>query len=94
MNEYVFIGDLIDENYEFTLDEICCACSRQTTWIIELIDEGVLDPIGNDQNQWRFSLYHLKRAQIALRLERDLGINLPGIALALDLLEEIQRLKA
>jgi chaperone modulatory protein CbpM len=35
----------------------------------------------------------LKRLQIALRLQQDLDINLPGSALILDLLEEMERLK-
>jgi chaperone modulatory protein CbpM len=30
----------------------------------------------------------------ALRLERDLGVNLAGAALALDLLDELNRLRA
>jgi len=33
------------------------------------------------------------RARIALRLERDLGINVPGVALALELLEELEQLR-
>jgi chaperone modulatory protein CbpM len=46
-----------------------------------------------DASEWRFSGAALRRARIALRLERDLGVNLPGVALALDLLEELQRLR-
>ena len=33
------------------------------------------------------------RARTALRLQRDLEINLPGVALALELLEELDRLR-
>ncbi|HRP35895.1 MAG TPA: chaperone modulator CbpM, partial [Gammaproteobacteria bacterium] len=31
--------------------------------------------------------------QVAMRLHHDLDVNLPGVALALDLLEEIERLR-
>jgi len=35
----------------------------------------------------------LKRLQIAIRLQQDLGVNLAGSALVLDLLEEMQALR-
>jgi chaperone modulatory protein CbpM len=35
----------------------------------------------------------LRRARIAVRLERDLELNLAGVALALDLLEELEQLR-
>jgi chaperone modulatory protein CbpM len=35
----------------------------------------------------------LRRARTALRLQRDLEINLPGVALALELMEELERLR-
>jgi chaperone modulatory protein CbpM len=34
------------------------------------------------------------RVRSALRLQRDLGVNLAGIALALDLMEELESLRA
>jgi len=33
------------------------------------------------------------RARLALRLERDLELNLAGVALALELMEELERLR-
>jgi len=36
----------------------------------------------------------VRRVRCALRLESDLGVNLAGAALALDLLEELNRLRA
>lgn len=43
--------------------------------------------------QWVFSGAAVTRIQMALRLQRDLHVNLAGVALALDLLDEIERLK-
>ncbi len=45
------------------------------------------------QTQWRFSGSALQRARTAMRLQRDLGINLAGVALAMDLLDEIEELR-
>ena len=96
-------GMLLDEQAELTLNDLCCACSSSAEWIIELVEEGALEPVilktdtnkpyDEQQNQWRFTGYSLQRAQTAMRLQRDLNINLAGIALALELLEEISTLQ-
>ncbi|MCO5101524.1 MAG: chaperone modulator CbpM [Burkholderiaceae bacterium] len=44
--------------------------------------------------QWRFSGAALRRARLAMNLARDLEVNPPGVALALDLIDEIQALRA
>jgi chaperone modulatory protein CbpM len=93
MDEKILSGALLDEYTELSLNEFCHACARQEQWVIELVEEGVLEPIGNNREQWRFSAACLRRAHITLRLQRDLDINVAGIALALDLLDEIETLR-
>lgn len=44
--------------------------------------------------QWRFSGAALRRARLATSLARDLEVNPPGVALALDLIDEIDALRA
>jgi chaperone modulatory protein CbpM len=56
------------------------------------VEEGVIEPAGRDETGWLFYGAALVRAQAALRLVRDLEVNWPGAALALDLLEELDRL--
>ena len=46
-----------------------------------------------DTPEWRFTGDALRRARLALRLERELEINLAGVALALELMEEIEQLR-
>jgi len=94
MNEKTLSGILLDEQTELSLIDLCHACSSHAEWIIELVEEGVLEPIGQNHSQWRFSAISLKRARTAMRLQRDLGINLAGVALALDLLDQIEALRA
>jgi chaperone modulatory protein CbpM len=36
----------------------------------------------------------MHRATVSLRLQRDLGVNLAGVALALQLLDEVEALRA
>ena len=57
-------------------------------------DEGVLAPLGRDPVLWRFTGGHTHRVTVAVRLQRDLGINLAGVALALQLLDEVESLRA
>ena len=94
MNEKTLKGELLGEHTEVTLSELCYSCSQHTEWVIELVEEGILDPVGQELTQWRFSAGNLHKARTAMRLQRDLGVNLAGIALALDLLQEIDRLRA
>ncbi|MFW2372200.1 MAG: chaperone modulator CbpM, partial [Gammaproteobacteria bacterium] len=68
-------------------------------WIIELVEIGALEPVAPkplsyEQIQWRFTASSLQRARKASRLQRDLGVNLAGVALALDLLDEIDALES
>jgi len=91
-------GFILEEQTELTLDDICRACAAQTDMIVELVDEGVLAPQGNTSNNapehWHFTGAHLQRARVALRLQNDLGVNLAGAALALELLDELDALRA
>ncbi len=89
-----FSGTLLDERTVFTLRELCVACGVHAEIVIEMVDEGVLEPRGADPSDWRFSGSAVTRAQKALKLSRDLRVNWPGAALALDLLEEIERLRS
>ncbi len=93
MKQKTLTGILLDERTELSLTELSRACSTSAEWVIELVDEGVLEPSGQEQTHWRFSGTNLLRARAAMRLQRDLKINLAGVALALDLMEEIETMR-
>ena len=71
-----------------SLQDLCRFCRADETWVIELVDHGVLDPVGSGRNNWRFVGNSILRAKKARRLSADLGVNIAGVALVLDLLEE------
>ena len=87
-------GIILEELTELTLAEVCRACTVNVDCIVELVEEGVITPIGREPHRWRFSGTHMRRATVALRLQRDLGVNLAGAALALQLLDEVEALRA
>ena len=89
-----FQSTVVEEETHFTLVELCKACNVEETHLITWVLEGVLEPVGDAPQTWRFTGDSLRRAQLALRLSRDLEINPPGVALAIDLLDEIATLQA
>jgi len=85
---------ILEEQHDLTLDELCRACSTEAEQLQALVDEGVLTPMGAQRSGWRFSGVQLRRARVAVRLQRDLGVNIAGAALALELLDELNDLRA
>lgn len=85
---------ILEEQLGLSLSEISRACAVHAEMIVELVNEGVLAPDGREPHRWRFTGVHVRRATVALRLQRDLGLNLAGAALALELLDEVEALRA
>ena len=85
---------VIDETTEITLDDLVSYCHVRREKVVELVEEGIIEPVARTETQWRFGGPALTRARKATRLERDLEINLGAVALILDLLDEIEALKA
>ena len=85
---------VVEEGIPLTLVELCHACSASEEFVIAWVYEGVLEPAGDIPQDWSFTGQSLRRARLALSLTSDLEVNLPGVALVLDLLDEIAALKA
>jgi chaperone modulatory protein CbpM len=94
MQEKILNGRVLDEITSLTLDELSRACRVRQEWIQQLVDEGILDPLESAERDWRFAATSLRRVRTVWRLQQDLGVNLAGAALVLDLMEEIERLRA
>lgn len=87
-------GVIVEDHIEFTLIELSQACQADSAQLIELVEEGALMPSGSDASTWRFDGSALRRASAALRLARDLRLNAAGVALVLDLLDEVDTLRS
>jgi len=85
---------IVLEEEEITLADLTRTCRVRTEWVMELVDEGVIEPRQRTGPQWRFSATSIVRVEKARRLQSDLGVNLPGVALALELLDRIDALEA
>ena len=89
-----FDTEIVDAQAIYTLEELCIVCHVEADWVAELIEFGVLDTHGQPRADWQFAGLSVVRVAKAKRLERDLSLNPPGIALVFDLLERIDALQA
>lgn len=87
-------GDILEEQEALSLGELCRVCRVPAEVVIEMVEHGLVDPLGRDPARWRFSGVSVQRIRCAQRLRRDLGVNLAGAALAVDLLDELERLRS
>ena len=88
-------GTSTAQSVALTLIEVSRACAVEVGFVIELVQEGVLAPeLGQQSDDWRFTGAQLRDVAVASRLQRDLGVNPAGAALALQLLGEIETLRA
>lgn len=72
-----------------TLKEVCDRCVVDAETVIRYVDYGIVDPQGDDCARWTFTAHGYLRIRKALRLQRDLALNAPGVALAIDLLDQL-----
>ena len=87
-------AELVDTATLCTVDELCLACNVDANWITELVEHGVVEPIREVGADWQFTSLAIVRIAKAKRLERDLNLNPSGLAVVLDLLDEIDGLRA
>ena len=85
--------ELIDERTTFTLADLCRSCAVEVEIIEAMVEQGIIEPVGERGRKWRFPSSSLRRTRVTLHLQRDLGVNLAGAALALDLLDRIAALE-
>ena len=95
-NEYEALieGQLIDNGTEITLIQQCRICAVESEMVERLVAEGILEPTRQEGTMLYFPQSSMKRTQVVVRLRSDLGVNLAGAALALELLERIEELRA
>ncbi len=85
---------VVEDEVQFSLVELSRAARAPEEQIHVWVVEGVLEPLGAAPDEWRFGGQALRRARTAARLTRDLELNAAGVALALDLMEQIGSLQA
>ena len=89
----VYQGEITDEENDLTLLQLCNMTRLPPELIIEMVNEGILNPAGDGKKVWRFSFSSVENACKVIRFQNDLNVNLAGAALALHLLVRIEQLE-
>ena len=87
-------ASIVENEVHMSIVELSHASRTPQELIMSWVSEGVLSPAGSSPEDWRFSGDSLRRAKTAAHLTHDLELNVPGVAPALDLLDEIAQLRA
>ena len=72
-----------------TLRELCEISGAPADLVVEMVEFGILEPAAGDRTHWQFATPAVRRSRRAVNLMRDFGINLEGMSLVLDLLDEL-----
>ncbi len=89
-------NDLIDAELEdngLTLEQLAAICVVEPAWIIQHVEEGLLEPLLPQPSEWRFSSAHLMRVRRIVVLERNFEALPELAALVADMQEEIDLLR-
>ena len=80
----------------YSIVQVCTVSAVEKSFVVELVQHGVVDPEGNNKepDQWCFTQTQASLCKRAANLYYDLQVNIPGIGLALQLLDELEQLRA
>lgn len=92
--QVLLTGNVIGDEAVLSIEELARACSTETQWVIELVAVGLLEPQGTETSGWRFRAADLICARRVARLQRDFGATVEAAAVMIDLLDEIEQLRA
>jgi chaperone modulatory protein CbpM len=94
-DEDILQAQLLDAGDWLPIEEVCTRLCVERRWIVELVEIGALEPQGGiDPAAWVFPRAELPRVLAMTRLVLDLGVNLSGAAIILELVEERRKLLA
>ena len=89
----IAIGVCLIDEHALELEAFAAACGTEAEFVRLLVDEGLVQPVAL-QPAWRFGGEELARVRRICRLQRDFEANLQSVAVMLDLIDEIERLRA
>ena len=96
-NESVLTIDLAASRATFSLREMCERGECHAELVLKMVSYGIIEPIqscsDSPEQAWEFDLAALMRLHKAIRLQRDLKMNLPGLAMSLELLDEVESMR-
>ena len=94
VSRQVTVGEVLEEDVWLTFDEVARCCDVSPERLKAIVDEGVIEPAAPYHAGANFCGDSLSRVSMVVRLEDQLGVNLAGAALAIELLGELKQLRS
>ena len=88
-NKTILTGVLMDEHMTFSIVEVCQKCNISEEMLLEMLEHG----LGRHLKTLHVDEKTLGRIESASRIQHDLGVNVPGVVLVLELLDELEQLR-
>ena len=79
---------------QLDMERFCEEANIPATYVIEIVEHGIIEPQGHAPHVWRFDDDEIIVAKRAVKLRDDLHIEWEGVALALELIDEVKQLRA
>ncbi|MFK8331129.1 chaperone modulator CbpM [Pseudomonas sp. BJa5] len=79
---------------QLDMQTLCREADLPAAYVIEIVEHGIVEPSGRTPEEWLFDDQAPVLAKRAAKLQRDLALEWEGVALALELLDEVQQLRS
>ena len=80
-------------NVFYTTNAVCASYRLTQDAIEEMVSCGLAEPVGDRPNKWLFTQSDYDRIGCVKRFKNELDVNIPGAVLALELLEQLDRIR-
>lgn len=88
--QQVYSVELISDQLQLSMPEVCQRCGLHADDVRQLVAYGVITPL-SQRDDWQFGADSLQLLARAARMQRDFELDAAGLAMALSLLDELQR---
>ena len=56
---------VLNRSLRVTVNELCEMCRISREEVIGMVEEGIIDPLGNSRQEWRFQGYDIKKYRLS-----------------------------
>lgn len=93
MSNTILRAEIVEQDIILSIRELAHACAVEEEYLLALVAEGIIEPDdytewSQQPDKWQFSGDTIGLIKLSLRLQKDLAINLAGIASIIEILNE------
>ncbi len=83
----------MDDKATISFIQVCQTYHISEAMLVDLLEHGLFHDVTQPIKKVEFNPPMLNRIQSARRLQEDLGVNLPGVVLVLELRDELEQMR-